>query len=60
MKPTRRTYTVMARTWYDMLRPVLRFRTALDLDTFPGIKIRLKQLVGGKVIRLERGVRGEH
>ena len=55
MKPTRRTYTVFGRTWYGLLRPVLRFKTSLNLDSLPGLKVRIKQLAGGKVIRLERG-----
>ena len=55
MKPTRRTYTVFGRTWYGMLRPVLRFKTSLNLDSLPGLMPRLKAAMGGKVIRLERG-----
>ena len=52
MKPTRLTYTVMARTWYGMLRPVLRFRTALDLDRIPGLRGRIKTVFGPVIARV--------
>ena len=52
MKPPRRTYLILGRTWCDLPVPVLRFRTALDLDQVRGLRQRLQDTMGGKTIRL--------
>ena len=52
MKPSRRTYLILGRSCCDLPVPVLRFRTALDLDKIRGLRQRLKDTMGGKTIRL--------
>lgn len=55
MRPWRRPYLIIGRSFCDLPIPVLFFRTALDLDSLPGLRVRLKQTMGGKSIRaLER------
>ena len=51
MRPWRRTYLIVGRSCCDLPFPVLLFRTALDLDSLPGLRVRLKQTMGGKSIR---------
>lgn len=51
MKPPRTAYTIMARNWLGFHRPVLFFRTALDLHRIPGLIPRLKDTMGGVTIR---------
>ncbi|MDD3493414.1 MAG: hypothetical protein PHZ19_07980 [Candidatus Thermoplasmatota archaeon] len=51
MKPVRISYLIIGRTSTDLPVPVLVFRTALDLHRIPGLVPRLKQAMGGKVIR---------
>ena len=52
MKPTRLTYIVLGRTWYGLLRPVLRFKTSLNLDSLPGLKVRIKRAFGPVISRV--------
>ena len=46
MKTTRLTYTVFGRNWLGLLRPVLRFKTSLNLDSLPGLMVRIKRAFG--------------
>lgn len=51
MKPTRLLFVVRKRNWLGIPVTVMRFKTALDLDRIPGLRIRMKQAFGPQIAR---------